>query len=300
MPFEMHQPGALAAASELKQALSDGSHFLAGGTDLVIKVKEQGLDPDNVIDLKRIPDLAGIAEKADGSLTLGALTTLAEIESSAPINERYPFLAQSAGEVGGIQIRHRATIGGNLANASPSADTIPSLMALDATLSISDGTSERSSTIDDFLLGPGQTTLRDGEILAAVHIPPTDARLRGEYIKLSPRQAMDLAIVGVGVTVVADEAKTVEAVAIALGAVAPTPIRASAAEAHLLGKVLDDGLASEAGAMAAEACSPIDDVRSSAEYRREMVRVLTRRALLNAAARAPGPIPWRDRGRKRH
>ena len=300
VPFEIHQPSALATASELKQELSGGSHFLAGGTDLVIAVKEQGLDPGNVIDLKRIAGLAGITEHDDGSLTIGALTTLAEIEGSPTIKARYPFLAQASGEVGGLQIRHRATIGGNLANASPSADTIPSLMTLDAALRISDGTGERTSTIDELLLGPGQTALADGEILTAIVIPPWDARLRGEYIKLSPRQAMDLAIVGVGVTLVTDDANTVEAVSIALGAVAPTPIRASAAEEHLLGQVLDDARAGEAGTLAAEACSPIDDVRSSADYRREMVRILTRRALLNAAARAPGPIHWRDRGRKRH
>ena len=266
----------------------------------MIAVKEQGLSPDALIDLKRIPGLAGIAENTDGSLTIGALTTLAEIESSASILARYPFLAQSAGEVGSLQIRYRATIGGNIANASPSADTIPSLLALDASLRISDGVNQRSSTLEAFLLGPGQTALRDGEILTAVVIPPADRRLKGEYIKLSPRQAMDLAVVGVAVTLATDEEGRIEAAAIALGAVAPTPIRARAAEAHLRGQVLDDDLAKAAGAIGADECSPIDDVRSSAEYRRAMVRVLIKRALLNAAARAPGPILWRQRGRKRH
>ncbi len=300
VPFELHQPRAVATACELKHQLPQKSFFLAGGTDLVIAVKERGLSPDSLIDLKRIPDLAGVAEDTDGSLTIGALTTLAEIESSATIVARYPFLAQAAGEVGSLQIRNRATIGGNIANASPSADTIPSLMALNASLRISDGANQRSSTLEDFLLGPGQTALRDGEILTAVVIPPTDARLRGEFIKLSPRQVMDLAVVGVAVTLVTDERSRVEAAAIALGAVAPTPIRAGAAEGHLLGRVLDDDLAEAAGAIGADECSPIDDVRSSAEYRRVMVRVLIKRALLNAAARAPGPIPWRQRGRKRH
>ena len=300
VPFKLHQPRALATACELKHQLSHKSYFLAGGTDLVIAVKEQGLSPDSIIDLKRIPDLAGVADNADGSLTIGALTTLAEIESSATIVERYPFLAQAAGEVGSLQIRNRATIGGNIANASPSADTIPSLMAMNASLRVSDGTNQRSSTFEDFLLGPGQTALRDGEILTAVVVPPTDGRLRGEYIKLSPRHAMDLAIVGVAVTLVTDEQRRVEAAAIALGAVAPTPIRARTAEAHMLGRVLEEDLAEAAGAIGAEECSPIDDVRSSADYRREMVRVLIKRALLNAAARAPGPIPWRQRGRKRH
>ena len=120
-------------------------------------------------------------------------------------------------------VDNRATIGGNIANASPSADTIPSLMALNASLRISDGANQRSSTLEDFLLGPGQTALRDGEILTAVVIPPTDARLRGEFIKLSPRQVMDLAVVGVAVTLVTDERSRVEAAAIALGAVAPIP-----------------------------------------------------------------------------
>lgn len=300
VPFELHQPRALASACALKHRLSMKSHFLAGGTDLVIAVKEQGLSPDSVIDLKRIPDLAGIDDHADGSLAIGALTTLAEVESSPTILRRYPFLAQAAGEVGSLQIRNRATIGGNIANASPSADTIPSLMALDASLRISDGADQRSSALEDFLLGPGQTALRDGEILTSVVIPRADRRLRGEYIKLSPRQAMDLAVVGVAVTVVIGEAGRVESAAIALGAVAPTPIRARAAEAHLLGQVLDEDLAEAAAAIGCAECSPIDDVRSSAEYRRAMVGVLIKRALLNAAARGPGPIPWRQRGRKRH
>ncbi len=273
-----------------------GGHFLAGGTDLVIAIKEKGLVPKYIVDLKRIPSLSGIREETDGSLTIGAMTTMRDVEISPVICRRYPFLAQSAAEVGSIQIRNRATVGGNMANATPSADVAPSLLVLGAKVRINGTDGERLIDLEDFFRGPGQTVMRPEEILTEVLIPRSDERLVGEYIKFSPREMMDLAYVGVAVAFIFNKAeKKCEGVRIALGAVSPTPMRTRKAEAVLENQILTEETAEHAGQEASKECKPISDVRSSAEYRKEMVRAMTKRALLNAAARGNSPIPWTQR-----
>ena len=299
-PLEFHQPTSLAEATRIMQDGGPGGHFLAGGTDLVIAMKEKGLVPRYVVDLKRIPSLSGICEEADGGITIGALTTLREVETSPLIVGRYPFLAQSAAEVGSIQIRNRATIGGNMANATPSADVAPALLALDVKARLAGAGGERVMELRDFFRGPGHTAAETGEILTELLIPPQDPRLVGEYIKFSPRDMMDLAYIGVAVTLtLAGSDRRCESVAIALGAVSPTPMRAFEAETLLRGRTLTEESAAQAGRKAAEECSPISDVRSSAEYRRAMVRVNATRALLNAAA-GSGPAPWNRRRDRRY
>ena len=297
--FEFYQPATLQEASRLLKENGPGGRFLAGGTDLVIAMKEKGLLPKYIVDLKRVPGLAGIRENSDGSITLGALTTLYAIETSALIKKKYPFLAQSAAEVGSIQIRNRATIGGNMSNASPSADTAPAFMALGAIATVANASGERKIAIEDFFKGPGQSALNTDEILTEVTIPKTAANLVGEYIKFSPREMMDLAYVGVAVVYNLNGAdKKCSAVRIVLGAVAPTPIRAKRAEAALEGQVLSEALAEKVGQIAAEEAKPISDVRSSADYRRAMVGTMTKRALLNAAV---GPAKsWYDRRERRY
>ena len=198
-PFSMYQPSSLQEASRIIQENGPGGRFLAGGTDLVIAIKEKGLLPKYVVDLKRIPGLTGIRENDDGSVALGALTTMHEIETSALINRKYPFLAQSAAEVGSLQIRNRATVGGNMANATPSADVAPGLIALNALAKIVGLRGERTVLLEDFFRGPGQTVMSADEILTEITIPKTSPQLVGEYIKFSPREMMDLAYVGVAV-----------------------------------------------------------------------------------------------------
>jgi len=297
--FEFYQPATLQEASRLLKDNGPGGRFLAGGTDLVIAMKEKGLLPKYIVDLKRLPGLIGIRENSDGGIGLGALTTLYEIETSALIKSKYPFLAQSAAEVGSIQIRNRATIGGNMANATPSADTAPALIALNATAKIASANGERTINLEDFFKGPGQNAMSVDEILTEVTIPKTAANLVGEYIKFSPREMMDLAYVGVAVAYnLGAKDKKCEGVRIVLGAVAPTPIRAKRAEAALEGQVLTEALAEKVGQIAAEEAKPISDVRSSAEYRRAMVGTMTKRALLNAAV---GPAKsWYDRRDRRY
>ena len=298
-PFDFYQPATLQEASRLIKDNGPGGRFLAGGTDLVIAMKEKGLTPKYVVDLNRVPGLAGIRENGDGSVALGALTTLYTIETSALIKKKYSFLAQSAAEVGSIQIRNRATIGGNMANATPSADTAPALIALNASVKIAGAGGERTVQLEDFFTGPGQNVMTPDEILTEITIPKTASNLVGEYIKFSPREMMDLAYVGVAVAyhLGANDTKCA-GVRIVLGAVAPTPIRAKRAEAALEGQVLSEALAEKVGRIAAEEAKPISDVRSSADYRRAMVGAMTKRALLNAAV---GPATsWYDRRDRRY
>jgi carbon-monoxide dehydrogenase medium subunit len=298
-PLEMYQPASVQEASRLLRDNGPGGRFLAGGTDLVIAMKEKGLVPKYVVDLKRIPGLAGIRENGDGTIFLGALTTMREIEVSPLIRKKYPFLAQSAAEVGSIQIRNRATVGGNMANATPSADVAPALIALNATVKITGASGERTVPLESFFRGPGQTVMNGDEILTEITLPKTAAQLVGEYIKFSPREMMDLAYVGVAVVYnLAENDKRCTGVGIVLGAVAPTPMRAKKAEAVLEGQALNEALAERAGAIAAEESRPISDVRSTADYRRAMVGAMTKRALLNAAA---GPAKsWTERRDRRY
>jgi len=215
------------------------------------------------------------------------------------ITKKYPFLSQSAAEVGSIQIRNRATVGGNMANATPSADVAPALIALNATAKIVGANRDRTVPLEEFFRGPGQTVMTSDEILTELSIPKTGPRLVGEYIKFSPREMMDLAYVGVAVAYnLGDSDKKCDGVRIVLGAVAPTPIRAKRAEAALEGQVLTDALAEKVGQIAAEEAKPISDVRSSADYRRAMVGAMTKRALLNAAV---GPAKsWVERRERRY
>jgi carbon-monoxide dehydrogenase medium subunit len=298
-PFEFYQPTTLHEASRLIKANGAGGRFLAGGTDLVIAMKEKGLLPKYLVDLKRVPGLSGIRENKDGSITIGALTTLREIEVSPLLKKQYPFLCQSAAEVGSIQIRNRATIGGNMANATPSADTAPSLIALNVTVTIVGASGERTLRLEDFFKGPGQTVMSAEEILTEMTIPKTAPTLVGEYIKFSPREMMDLAYVGVAVVYnLSANEKKCEGVRIVLGAVAPTPMRAKRAEAVLEGQFLTEDVAESVGAIAAEEAKPISDVRSSADYRRAMVGAMTKRALLNAAVGTANS--WLERRDRRY
>src|SRR5574341_2162360 len=164
-PFDFYQPASLQEASRLLRENGPGGRFLAGGTDLVIAMKEKGLVPKYIVDLKRVPGLSGIRENRDGSISLGALTTMYEIESAPLIKKKCPFLAQIAAEVGSIQIRNRATVGGNMANATPSADVAPALIALNATAKIAGANGDRTVALEEFFRGPGQTVMGADEIL---------------------------------------------------------------------------------------------------------------------------------------
>ena len=279
--FEFFEPTTLAEASRL--FAEEHAQLLAGGTDLIIGMKALTETPQSVISLQKISGLAGVTTGADNSITIGAMTKAREVELSADIQKHHTALAEGAAEIGSIQIRNLATIGGNIAHASPAADTVAGLLVADGQVDIASADGERSVPIDELFTGPGQTVLVPGEIIARFRLSsPTSG---SHYIKHKIREVMDLAFIGVAAAVNLDNGIVTD-VRIGLAAVAPTPIRATAAENLLRGNELTAELLEQAGEAAAAAASPISDLRCSAEHRREMVDVLTRRALQEAVARA--------------
>lgn len=284
-PFEYHAPTTLAEALEVLARYGEKARLLAGGTDLFLRMERGGWAPEAVVDLKGIAVLADIRYDPARGLSLGTLALHVDVASHPVVRERYPALAQGAGWVGGPQMRNRGTAGGNLCNASPAADTAAPLIALDARVRLVGAGGERSLPLEEFFVGPGKTALRPGEILAEVLVPPPPPRSGGDYQRRT-RTAMDIAVVGLAAALTLDGGAACREARIALASVAPTPLRAKAAEAVLRGReVTPDRIAEAARAAAAEA-RPIDDVRATAAYRRNIVEVLTRRALANALARA--------------
>ncbi len=280
--FDYHTPTSLPEAAKLLSVHGKDAKLLAGGTDLILAMKKRSITPAHLINLKLIPGLSGI--KSDGAgLTIGALTTMAEIERSAVIKETYTPLWDAACVMASPQVRTLATIGGNLVSAVPSADTAPPLMVLSAVAHITGPAGERTCPVEALFAGPSACSLAPDDILTRVTIPVPAGR--GAYLKLMRRAALDLALVGVAAYVRLDAKKVCKEVRIAFGAVAPTPIRATDAEAFLLGKALTEDLAADAAKMAGTECRPITDVRSSLDYRCSMVEVLTKRALLQAMSR---------------
>jgi aerobic carbon-monoxide dehydrogenase medium subunit len=270
--FAYHEPATLDEAVAL--AAAPNAQILAGGTDLLVELKEQLRRAAHVVNIKKVAGLRGLAYDHKTGLHIGALATAREIETSPFALEKYRSLVQSVRELGSIQVRHRATIVGNICRASPSADTIPPLIADGATLRIHGAAGERVMPLENFFLAPGKTVLSPGELVIEIVVPAPPPDTRKIYIKHGRRKAMELATVGVAVThTPGGEMRIV------LGAVAPTPIRARRAEDLLRGKTLTDELVAQAAQAAMEESRPISNVRASAEYRREMVDVLTRRAL---------------------
>ncbi|MFB0557330.1 MAG: xanthine dehydrogenase family protein subunit M [Dehalococcoidia bacterium] len=277
--FDYLAPKTVDEALSLLSQYKGKAKVIAGGTDLVPKLKRRQIEtPACIVALKGISDLDYIRYDETYGLRFGALTTIRAIETSPVIREKFTVLAQAASSMGSVQVRNRGTVGGNICNAVPSADTAPALLTLQARLKIVSHKSERTVDIGDFFTGPNETILTDEELLEEIMVPHLPLNSRGIYLKLSPRKSMDLAIVGVAAVLISEDAICKD-VRIALGAVAPTPMRAEKAEYLLIGKKLSDGLVNSAAQIASEESQPIDDHRASAEYRKEMVKVLTRRAL---------------------
>jgi len=257
---------------------------LAGGTDLLVQMKEEHRPVQALLGLKRVPEVHQFA--LNGTLTFGSAVTVGQIAANPQIQQDYTALAMGAGLIGSVQIRNMATVGGNLCNAAPSADTAPPLLVLGAQAVIASSRGERTISLEAFFVGPGQTVLQPGELLKEVIVPRLPDGSGSFYVRHTPRARMDIAVVGVAaaITLNADGA-TIDA-RLALGAVASVPMRATAAETLLRGHSLSDELLQEVGATAAQEAKPIDDLRASAEYRRHLVNVLTQRALRSAFAKA--------------
>ena len=253
------------------------ARVLAGGTDLIVKMKSGLVKPSCLVSLKKLKLLKGVRQEPGLGLVIGACTTHNELVTSTLLRAKYPAISESAASMAGHQIRNMGTVGGNLVNAVPSADLPPILIALQAQVRIVGTEGERRVALEDFFVGPGLTVLTPGEILAEVIIPE-QATTGSNYIKFGLRKAEALAVVGVA-TAVAMDRGTIQSARIALGAVAPTPLRVRAAEQVLEGQKPALELLARAGKLAAEAAKPISDIRGSAEYRRHLVEVLTRDSL---------------------
>ncbi len=275
----------IGAVDELLALFETSSYpvrLIAGGTDLLTRIEPDSAERVLVADIGDVDELAGLEITGEG-LRIGAATKLADLEGSELLRGALGVLAGAAARVGSPQIRNLATIGGNVCNASPAADTLPPLLILEARAEMVSPRGLRTVPLDEFFVGPGQTVMNKDELLAALLIPTPPKGAVAAYMKQSPRRAMDLAVVGVGV-LLAREGNGLQA-RIALGAVAPTPLRAVQAERLLEGAIeLDGNVISQAAKLAAQEVAPISDVRASAEYRSEMVRALTERAVRELAA----------------
>jgi len=257
---------------------NDDAYLLAGGTDLLIGMKNNTVQPKCLIDLKSIPDIDSI--EYQNGFKLGPLTTIRDIEVSRLIRKKIPALSQAAGTLGSIQIRNRATIGGNLCHASPAADMATILLAMDCQVKIASYKSEKTIGLDQFYTGPNRTVIGRGEMLSEIIIPKDMERFKGVYLKYGPRKAMDIGIVNIALLLDADyERGLCNQIMIALGAVAPTPIRAKGAEALLNGNRLKAGSIGKVAQAAADEARPISDFRASAGYRRDLVRSLVTKGI---------------------
>jgi CO/xanthine dehydrogenase FAD-binding subunit len=276
--FEYFEPRTLKEAAGLLVKYKRGARLFAGGTDLTIEMKEGYVKPKYLINLKKIKGLDKISFSKKEGLSIGALVTWSTLLSSKPINQYYPILRETASLIGCPQIRNIGTMGGNICHASPGADSAPTLMIYEAQCVVAGPGRERIIPIEEIFAGVQKISLKQGEILTGFHIPTPDTESKGCYLKFSPRKAMDLPIVGVGVLVRTSNG-TFQDVRIALGAVAPTPIRAKKAERFLSGKTIDDDTIRKAAEEAANESKPITDMRASREYRLGLVKELTYRAI---------------------
>ena len=270
-------PASLSEALEIKGRLGADARVIAGGTDLILRMRDRVYSPKLLVDLRHLSlDVISINS---GGLKLGASVNLEQILYDAGIAELYPALAESCRPFAGPPIRNRATVGGNIVNASPAADVVPALMAYDASIVLLSPGGERVILLQDFFTGPGRTVMTEEEILTEVRLPRMLTATAARFIKLGQRRSMAISIVNLcaRLTLAADGA--VNAARIVMGSVAPTPLRAIAAETLLTGNQLSAELLDQAAVQARREISPISDVRASSDYRRRMTEVLVRRAL---------------------
>jgi CO/xanthine dehydrogenase FAD-binding subunit len=286
MRFELLQPRSLQEALEMKKNYGERAKVLAGGTDLLVLLKDGKLKAETVMSLSGVSELNFIRSE-DGGVTLGALASHRDVALSPLMQQRYPDLVEACSQVGAIQIQNLGTVGGNICNASPAADAAPPLLSMDAVLTLASTRGERRVPINQFFLGPRETVLEPDEILKDMFLPHGAGRRGATYLKLGRREAMEIAIVGIGVAVHLNGSDhLISECRIAMGSVAPTPVRARPAEELMNNKEITSELIDEVAAVAAEAARPISDVRASAEYRLDMIRVLCRRAFQAALERA--------------
>jgi len=291
--IDFASPTTLDEAIRLLSEHGEKARVMAGGTDLIVQLRvapERIGNADLVIDGKGIPELNEISFSKEEGLTLGASVPCYKIYQNPTIAETYPGLIDSASLIGGIQIQGRASIGGNLCNGTPSADSIPALIAHNVVCKIVGPGGTREVDVEDFCTGPSRTILEPNELLVSLHFPAPPKGFGARYIRFIPRNEMDIAVAGVGASVQLDEKNSViKSARVALASVGPTPILVNEATSALVGKSPEDESAiSKAGQAAKSAATPINDMRGTVEYRKHLCDVLTRRALNAAITRAKG------------
>jgi len=292
--FEYHEPYTLEEALNLLSDLGGNAKVLAGGTDLLVRMKQRIDKPSDVISIARVPGLDTIIPRNGHGVSVGGAVSAAALARHELINDRFRPLALAAGRLGAPMIRNRATIAGNLVNGRPAADLPPACMVLDATLKLKSASGERDVPVNGFFRGPGDTLIEPSELLISVNMETPPPWTGGSYIKLGARKTLEISMVNVAalITLQSPQGPIVGA-RIALGAVAPTPVRAIGAEELLIGQKPSDELFQKAGEVGVGMCSPITDHRGTMEYRCMMIEVLIKRCLGQALEEARSWKPLR-------
>jgi len=287
--FDYFEPSTVEEAADILGRYKEHAAVLAGGTDLLVRMKQKRIDPKYLVDIKRIAKLKGIEQNRD-LIRIGATATMLEIQTNEFVKERLPALHEAIASVGSVQIRNMGTLGGNLCRASPSGDCLPPLLVLGARVNLLDSGGTRVLPLDQFFKGPGKTAIKPSEILMEIHVPIPPRGTGMSFLKIR-RAGMDLAKINAAALLTLED-NAVQSCGIALGSVAPTPIRAKKAEASLIGKKATDERLAEAAAIASEEVRPYAEShrhrRSTAQYRIEVSRVLVRRTLELARDRIAG------------
>ncbi|MGE0212020.1 MAG: xanthine dehydrogenase family protein subunit M [Parvibaculaceae bacterium] len=278
-------PDSLDTAVKLLHAETGLARILAGGTDILAQLKSGMIEPDLLLDIKRIPGLSSITEES-GGFRIGAAVSSAALGENAALRKAWPGLVEAANLIGSTQIQGRATVVGNLCNASPAADSVPAMVAADATVRITGPGGMRDLPAIDVAVSPGKTSLQKGEIVESVFLPARPPRACDAYLRFIPRTEMDIAVVGAGVSLTLDPKGTCTAARVALGAVAPRVLLVEEAAKALVGTQLEEKALARAAEAASAACRPIDDRRGTKEFRIKVAGVLTRRAAVIAYERA--------------
>ncbi len=285
--MDYHSPASFAEASALAAQATGATRFLAGGTDVLVQLRSEVVTPDTLIDVKKIKGVHDITRNADGSWTLGVATSGAEMSEHAELTQDWPGLVEAMDLIGSTQVQGRATLTGNLCNGSPAADSVPAMMAAGATVTVTGPDGTRTIAVEDIPTGPGKTSLGKGDVISAVNIPARGENGGDAYLRFIPRTEMDIAVVGVGISLRVDGDTIIEA-RVSLGAVAPTVLLAEACAKAIIGTTLDDAALDALALAASAACNPIDDKRGTIEFRTEVAGVLAKRAAKIAYARAKG------------
>jgi carbon-monoxide dehydrogenase medium subunit len=289
--FDYHEPSTLEEALKLLQELGGNAKVLAGGTDLLVRMKLKIDKPSHVLSIARVPGLNEITPRNGHGVTVGAAVTAAQLSRHELMNDRFTPLAMAAGRLGAPMIRNRATIGGNLVNARPAADLPPGCMALNAKVKLKSASSERDVPVTEFFRGPGETLMEPNELMVSINIETPPPWTGGSYIKLGARKTLEISMVNVAALLTLDSPDgRITDCRIALGAVAPTPVRAYAAEEAVIAARPSPELFEKAGQIGVGTCSPITDHRGTMEYRCMMIEVLIKRCLMQAYERAKA---WR-------